>query len=36
MPWVASRKPDERILEVEKHPRDLQVFQNTSLASISV
>ena len=36
LPWVASRKPEERILEVEKYPRDLQMFQHTSLALISV
>ena len=26
LPWVATRKPDEGILEVEKHPRDLQMY----------
>ena len=36
LPWVASRKPEERILEVEKYPSDLQMFQHTSLALISV
>ena len=36
MPWVASRKPEERILEVEKYPRDLQMIQHTSVALTSV
>ena len=36
LPWVASRKPAARILEVEGHPRDLQVFRHTSLASCAV
>ena len=26
LPWVATRKPDEGILEVEKLPRDLQMY----------
>ena len=36
LPWVASRKPEKRILEIEGRPRDLQVSQHISLASASV
>ena len=36
LPWVASRKPEKRILEIEGRPRDLQASQHISLASASV
>ena len=36
LPWVATRKSERRILEIEGHPRDLQVSQHISLASDSV
>ena len=36
LPWVASLKPEKRVLEIEGHPRDLQVSQHASLATDSV
>ena len=36
LPWVDTRKPEKRVLEVEGHARDLHMYQHTSLASDSV
>ena len=33
LPWVDTRKPEKRVLEVEGHARDLHMYQHTSLAS---
>ena len=36
LPWVDTRKPEKRVLEVEGHARDLHMYQHTSLITDSV